>query len=622
MEGNALQNSKLAPLNLAPPVINAAINVAKRLIEKLIVSAVSDLVLAVTTFILCNLYNEFKKMKTQIRLPRENDKIFYDELETPDGDLSTEEKIEKQLREVENHNRKVKKLQDWFKDVEKRVKTERKKIDLVTGRAKSDDLIKRTKETSQYVTKPEQEIKLDDNEEKEIMENGVKKIQNGLRIIEELIEKLDDGTGKFPKDNLGSYKQEIEIPEDKVAEFDEGLELFQQGLKLIEARVKNTAGEDEIEEIKIELEEDNEEEDGVNSSLYLYSQDAVIQAPPLASEPEAYEGRMALVEKWINEIDETRKNEAMKIKEGVEAEVKPPESYAQDAGNTSGQVEQNKVKEETHDNEYEEEQSLEEEPNGEMTEEWKAEEWKKWMNNTEKEWGNSIQSFEHHKQKWIEKKESQWKEWLTNIQYNWVAFTNKLEGDYIDNKENDWTKWDEKEWKGIIEMEWKRPMKVKWTKLVEKNEENYAGELFNYWDNWKQKKWNQWENKNWKKKEEEKWNNFEKRKDLNEDEERKDLNKDENWKEWKERLLREKQEWENWVNEKEHFLIDKEEKHWEKWKKYKWNYLTVWIKQLEADWLKVKPWEVWKQARIYFYESNVKVEDDVQHNEGEISLSS
>ncbi|KMZ85283.1 tryptophan-rich antigen (Pv-fam-a) [Plasmodium vivax Brazil I] len=612
MEVNALQNSKFDPLNLAVPIINEGINVGKRLIERLDVPAVADLVLTATFFTLYKLYNDFKKMK--ILQPRENHEIFYDALDTLYGDLSTEEKIQKQLREVENHNRKVQKLQDWFKDVEKRVKAERRKIDLATGRAKSDDLIKRARQTSKYVIKPEQEIALEDTEEKEIMENGVKKIQNGLRIIEELMQKLDDGTGKMPKDNLGSYKQEVEIPEDKIAEFDEGLELFQEGLKLIEARVKNNAGDNEIEEIKIELEEPNEEEeDGDNSSPYLYSQDAVVQEPLLASERKSYKGKMAQVEKWINEIDETIKNEAMKIKEGVEAEVKPPESFAQDAGKIKGQAEKNTTKEETHENVYEQGQNMGEEPSGELTEEWKAKEWKKWINNTEKQWGNFTQSFEQHKQKWVNKKESEWEEWLTNIHYNWIGFTNKLEGDYINDKVNAWTKWGEKEWKGIIEMEWKRPMKVKWTKLVEKNEKIWGDKLFNYWDNWKDKKWNEWKNMNWKKKEEEKWNNSEKRKDLN---------KDENWKEWKKRLLREKKEWENWVNEKEDFLMDSEETHWEKWKEYKWNYLNEWMKQVEVDWLKSKPWEVWKQARSDFYESNVKLEDDSQHSEGEYSVSS
>ncbi|GAB67539.1 tryptophan-rich antigen [Plasmodium cynomolgi strain B] len=610
MEGKALQNSKFDALNLAAPILNEGINVGKRLIGKLNGPTSADLVLVVTFFTLYRLYNHFKKMK--ILQPRENHEIIYNTLKTLDGDLSTEEKIQKQLRAVENHNKKVQRLQDWFKDVEKRIKTQRRKIDLATGRAKSDDLIRRAKQRSQYIITAGQEIALEDKEEKEIMENGVKKIQNGLRIIEELIQKLDDGTGKIPKDNLGSYRQEIEIPEDKIAEFDQGLELFEEGLKLIEARVQNTAGDDEIEEIKIELEENNEEEqDGDNSSPYLYSQDEVVQEPLLASELKAYKGKMAQVEDWINDIDQTIRNEAMKIKEGVEAEIKPPESYAQDAGKTMGQVEKNTVKEETHDNEYEQEQNLEEEPNGELTEEWKAKEWTKWMNNTEKEWGNFTQSFEHYKQKWIEKKESEWEEWLRNIHYNWVGFTNKLEEDYINDKANAWTKWNEKEWKGIIEMEWKRPMKVKWTKLVKKNEEIWGDKFFNYWDDWKGKKWNEWKNKNWKKTEEEKWNNFEKCKDLNNDEKCKDLNNDEkckdlnndeNWKEWKKRLLREKKEWENWVNKKEDVLMDAEETYWKKWKEYKWNYLNEWMKQVEVEWLKSKPWEVLKQVRSDSYE--------------------
>ncbi|ANQ10236.1 Uncharacterized protein PCOAH_00040570 [Plasmodium coatneyi] len=614
MESNVLQNGKFAPLNLGAPITNEGMNVGKRLIEKLTVPTVTDLVLAMTFFTIYKLYSNIKKMK--ILQPRENNQIIYDAFGVLEDNLTMEEKIQRQLNKIENHNIRVKKLQEWFKDVDKRVKAERRKIDIATGRVKSDDLIKRVTQASRYVIKPEQEIALEDEEEEEIIKNGVNKIENGLRIIEELIQKLDDGTGKIPKGNLGSYRQEIEIPVDKMEEFDEGIELFEEGLKIIQDRAQNNAGENEIEEITIEVEEhSDEEEDGDKSSPYLYSRNAVVQEPALASEWGAYEGKMAEVEKWINEIDETMKNEAMKIKEGVEAEVKPPEYYAQDAGKmTTGQVENNTVKEETHDNEYEQGQTLEEEvPNGELTEEWKVNEWKKWMNNTKKEWGKFTQSFEHYKQKWLKKKESQWEEWLTKTHYNWIAFTSKLEEDYINDKTNDWTKWDENQWKGIIEMEWNRPMKVKWTKLVEKNEEIWGDKFLNYWDNWKDKKWNEWKNKNWKKKEEEKWNNCE---------EGKDLNNDENWKEWNERLVREKQEWENWVKEKENFLMDAEETHWKKWKEYKWNYLNEWMKQVKADWLNAKPWEVWKQARSDLYESNGNVEDDVQHSEGEYSLSS
>ncbi|CAA9989805.1 tryptophan-rich antigen [Plasmodium knowlesi strain H] len=613
MESNVLKNGKFAALNLAAPIINEGMNVGKRLIEKLTIPTVADIILTITFFALYKLYNDFKKMK--FLQPRENHQIIYDAFGVLEGNLTTEEKIQRQLMKIENHNRRIKKLQDWFKDVEKRVKAERKKIDLATGRAKSDDLIGRAKHTAQYVINPEQEITLDDKEEKEIMENGVKKIQNGLQIIEELIQKIDDGTGKIPKDNLGSYRQEIEIPEDKMAEFDEGLELFEEGLKIIQDRVQNNAGESEIEEIKIELEEhSDEEEDRNNSSFYLYSRDANVQEPCLSSKLETYRGKMAEVEKWINQVDETMKNEAKKIREGVEAEVKAPESYAQDAGKTTTvQVENNTMKEETHDNEYQQGQTMEEEPTGELTEEWKVNEWKKWMNNTENDWEKFMQSFERHKQMWIQEKENEWEEWLTNIHYNWLGFTTKLEGDYISDKTKYWKKWDENEWKGIIEMEWTRPMKVKWAKLVEKNEKIWGDKFFNYWDNWKDKKWNEWKNKNWKKKEEEQWNNFE---------EGKDLNNDENWKEWNERLLREKQEWKNWVNEKEDSLMDAEETHWKKWKEYKWNYLNEWMKQVKVKWLKAKPWEVWKQAGSDIYESNIKVKDDVQHSEREDSLSS
>ncbi|KJP85404.1 hypothetical protein AK88_04943 [Plasmodium fragile] len=612
MEETAPQNSKFTPLNIAAPIINEGINVGKRLIGKLNIPAVADIVLVFTFLTLYKLCNDIEKI--QILKPRENHETIYNPLKIVHGELSIEEKIQKHLREVENHNRKVQQLQNWFKDVEKRVKAERRKIYLATGRAKSDVWIQRAKETSQHVIKPEQEIELKDNEDREIVENGVRNMQKGLSIIEDLMQKLVDVAGKIPKDNLGSYRQEIEIPEDKMSEFNKALELFEEGLKIIQARVENTAGENEIEEIKIELEEYNDEEEyGDYSSPYLYSQDSVEQKRRLASKRELYKGKMEQVQQWISEVDGTIKDETKKIKEGVEAEVKPPESYAQDAEKTNGPDQENTVTKDTHDNEYEQGQSLEEEPDGELTKEWKDEAWKKWMNNTEKEWENFTQSFEHHKQQWIQKKESEWEEWLANIHYNWVGFINKLEGDYINDKQNAWTKWDEKEWSRIIEMEWTGPMKVKWTNLVEKNEQSWGDYLFHFWNNWKDKKWNEWNNKNWKKKEEEKWNNLEKREHLN---------KGENMNEWEKRVLREKQEWENWVNEKEHVLIDAEEAHWKKWKEYKWNYLNEWMKQVKVDWLKAKPWEVWKQTRSDFYESNAKVEDDVQHSEEKHSLSS
>ncbi|GAW82047.1 tryptophan-rich antigen [Plasmodium gonderi] len=610
MEGNAMQSGRLSPLNLAAPVLNEGINIGKRLVQKLSASTVADVILITAFFTLYKLYKDVKKMKFLQK--RESNEIFFDAFGVLGDETSVEDKIQNHLREVEKHNNKVQRLQQWFKDIERRVIEERRKVDIAVGRTKSDDIIERAKQTTQQISESEQEkeITLSETEEKEIMENGVQKIKKGLNIIEELMQKYDDGTGKIPTDNIGSYHQEVEIPEDKMTELEEGLELFQEGLKLIEGRVKKCAGEYEVDEIKIEIEDQDEGSD--SSSIHIYPHSAILKEPSFASKKDAYKSRMDQVQKWINEIDASIKCEAKKIKEEIDADANSTDQCAQETLDPN-ENEESIIEDETQANENELEQNEKTENNNELTEEWKTNEWKKWMNNMEEKWEHFTQSMEQRKKKWIQKKEGEWEDWLTNMHYNWVAFINKLEGDYINDAVNAWTEWGEKDWRGIIEMEWKRPMKIKWINLLKNSEEACERKLFKYWDDWKDKNWNKWKNKNWKNQEYEMWNKYENKEDLT---------NNENWQKWKKRLSTEKKEWENWVNQKEFLLMSTEWTQWEKWKENKWNYLIQWMKRVQADWLETKPWETWKKTRNEIYESSINMEDDVQESAEEYIINS
>ncbi|SBS85713.1 tryptophan-rich antigen (Pv-fam-a) [Plasmodium ovale curtisi] len=624
MEDSGLDAGKISPTDVASPILSGGLNVGRTLIGNIDMRTFVNILFTTSCFLLYKAYRSFERRKLS---HRENDEeIFYDALDTQDVIETPQQTIQKQLDKIEKHNIKVNAIQNWLKDVEKRVKEETQKIENATGRNRTPETTKPEEKLLQEKEKSEMEILLEEgSNEKEVIEIGVDKIQKGLKIMEDLMEQIDNGAGKVPTDNIGSYHYEIEIPEDKIGEFDEGLELFQEGVRLIQSRVISHSGEDAIDEIKVEFEEQGnvkdaegeededeevqEEEEADDSPSTSYYRDFK-EEPFFMTKEGKYANKMMQVSNWIKEVDKMIKKEADKIKEEIEADVKMRAQYIPED-------------EERESIEPSDEEVLEAEPMEfaateteitasytPLTNEWKINEWNKWMGHMEIEWKDFLISMENHKKKWIEKKENEWDEWLTNLHYNWIGFTNKLEGEFVNNKKSFWTKWNEMDWKGLLEMDWKRHMKLKWTKLVKANDLLWKDKVKTYFEKWKQTKLNEWKSQDWKCEEYGMWINSGKKEDSN-------SNNNENWLEWKKRLFKEKSDWEKWTNEKEKLLIESKWSQWEKWKEYKWTYLNEWMKRIETEWLNDKPWELWIHARNKFYESDAKLESDVSDSDEE-----
>ncbi|KAI4836267.1 tryptophan-rich protein [Plasmodium brasilianum] len=563
--GDALQASGFYPMHLATPILNKGLNVGKTISGKLDYRTVSNVLLTTTFFILYKIFNRYKNLKIQ------GQDILYDVTssqlkETP------EMLVEKHLKKIENHKKKVDAAKNWLKDVEKRINEETKKIEVATRSCPAEST-RPVKESSHKTVTQEEEIKLDDGtNEKQIIEKGVDKIQKGLKRIEELMEKYDNGSGKVFKDHLGSYRHVVEIPEDKMKEFDEGLELFQEGINLIKDRVKSYPGGEDVDEIKIEFEEQDKGEKRVSSR----SRKCNVVEESLSKEQEGtFYDKKSLVEEWIKQIDKMIKKETDKIKEEVAADIIPQAQY---------------IQREEEGKEYNEENKFYAVVEG------KSEEWKNWMNDMEKvEWKRFLDLLENHKKKWLQSKEIEWDNWLTNVHYNWIGFINKLEGEFINDKISIWNNWKEKDWKGYIEMEWKRHMKVKWINLVKENDNFWEIKVFYYWDKWHSKKLKEWKSKHWKCDEYEMWIKSEK-----------NIQNDTKFDEWKKRLQKENNEWEKWISEKKDILMDMKWPQWEKWKEYKWKYLNEWLRRVEQEWLNQKPWETWMKERNSLYESHEK----------------
>ncbi|VUZ99220.1 tryptophan-rich antigen [Plasmodium vivax] len=229
------------------------------------------------------------------------------------------------------------------------------------------------------------------------------------------------------------------------------------------------------------------------------------------------------------------------------------------------------------------------ESNKELTEEWKVNEWNKWMRQLEEQWHFYFITLETKTIDWMKQKEEEFNTWLTEMENKWMSYNHNLDTEYNTNLYKKYLTWDETDWKTWIKTVGKRLIEEDWVKWIN-DHECKLNEWFNGdWNQWKSLKNFNWEMNEWKSDEYERWAEWQNGNLtlwLNKKKKKKYLT-------WKNRIEREKSEWDSWVRAKDDLTLKSKTCKWIKWKNEKRLLFNDWVENFINTWISRKQWNSW-----------------------------
>ncbi|SBT50734.1 tryptophan-rich antigen (Pv-fam-a) [Plasmodium ovale wallikeri] len=237
--------------------------------------------------------------------------------------------------------------------------------------------------------------------------------------------------------------------------------------------------------------------------------------------------------------------------------------------------------------------SKDDEYSSSLTEEWKINERDKWMQKLDEEWTLFKLSMENKVSEWLKEKDKDWESWRTQMKNKWMHYNENMDAQYNTNVYKECHMWDETGWKTWIKANGKKLLETDWINWVNESEWK-LNELFNYeWSQWKYKKLFEWEMSDWKCEESDQWYNWQQA-NLAKWLQKKKKKK---YRKWKVRIRREKEEWDQWVYQKELLNSKFKMNLWLKWKNDKHSSFNDWVESFIKEWISSQQWNVWLTER-------------------------
>eukprot|EP00366_Plasmodium_knowlesi_P005100 XP_002262598.1 tryptophan-rich antigen [Plasmodium knowlesi strain H] len=517
------------------------------------------------------------------------------------------EEMKKEEEERRKRKEEMKKEEEEMKKEEEKMKKEEEKMKKEEEKMKKEE--KKMKKEEEKMKKEEEERKKREEEVKKEEEVGKKNdsMENGLSNTS--IEKVNsDIEGEGSKDSLAKVgledTQEHKPKDSSTREGDEGV----TGEKTDEKPIKNTEDANKEgtaeKDIKENKKDSNGNEEVKNHENMTIERDTKEQSKSGTGEELKREkdepskhatGGIAKHDK--TEISEHKTSGKEKLQNSGQAKEKRNEQLMNMTQETSTGINHDKKKKTLNlksmiskdkDN-GEKGVNVDKSNKKELTEEWKVNEWNKWMRHLEEQWHLFFKAQEIKTDDWIQKKEKEFKAWITEIETKWMNYNHNLDTEYNTDLYEKYPSWSENEWKTWIRTVGKKLMGKDWIQWIN-GHESKLNEWVQYdWFQWKSLKFFNWEINEWKSDEYEywaEWQNGNLGMLLNKKKKKKYLS-------WKNRIEREKSEWDSWTRSKELLLLKSKTSNWMKWKNEKQLSFNDWIENFIETWISKKQWNTW-----------------------------
>ncbi|SBT87547.1 tryptophan-rich antigen [Plasmodium malariae] len=213
--------------------------------------------------------------------------------------------------------------------------------------------------------------------------------------------------------------------------------------------------------------------------------------------------------------------------------------------------------------------------------------WVNWLNRLEMDWRNFHYSLLEKKENWLREKENDWEVLVKYIESRWNRHDELMNLSYKYYILKISVTWNENQWEEWIRSEAKHLIQIEWENFVYENEYYLDLWIFNNWTQWKDEKIMSWQMQNWKLNEDKYWAKMAKHKWS------KSLFSKikSNLIEWNKRKRTEKKQWEKWVHKKQNFYMNNNEWDiWIQWKEHKMFLLNELKESLVKKWMDEKKW--------------------------------
>ncbi|ANQ06425.1 Tryptophan-rich antigen (Pv-fam-a) [Plasmodium coatneyi] len=219
--------------------------------------------------------------------------------------------------------------------------------------------------------------------------------------------------------------------------------------------------------------------------------------------------------------------------------------------------------------------------------EWKVKKWSDFMKSLEEDFKEFLVYLKNEKNSWLEKKGAMWEQWKTQMEKKWEQYDELTFNELLSDDAESALKWNDNEWTDWFSNKGKLALTEEWEKWVEEQYLFYKEGISNDWTNWSEFKNSEFSTIQWKCNENHYWKYWEK--NAHPDLPLYDI-KNNMMEVWKNRVKKEKEEWSNWINDKQTNYIDVEWDKWEEWKNQNSKDFNEWMENFVKKMIENKQW--------------------------------
>ncbi|CAA9990047.1 tryptophan/threonine-rich antigen, putative [Plasmodium knowlesi strain H] len=226
--------------------------------------------------------------------------------------------------------------------------------------------------------------------------------------------------------------------------------------------------------------------------------------------------------------------------------------------------------------------------------EWKVKNWSKFMALVEEDFKEFLVYLKNEKNSWLEKKGGMWEEWKAEMEKKWDHYDEHTFNNLLSHDTESALTWNEDEWTNWVKEKGKLALKEEWEKWVHEQYIFYKEGISNDWKNWSDFKEKEYSSIPWNCYERHYWKHWED--NAKPWEPLYDI-KMEKFKIWQNRIKNEKEQWSQWVHDKQANHIDVEWDKWEKWKTENSKNFNDWMETFVKKFIDNKQWNVWVEGK-------------------------